>query len=260
MSSFSRLSRFVVGAAVLALCPSIEGIAPVAQAPPAVPGLVSWWLASNTRDVAGANHGFFRNGAATGEGRIGKGFHFDGIDDDVMVPYDPSLDLGDQGSLVFWMRADPGNPLKCAPACQGLVTTDYFMVEISPFGPDGGVNFVVATTTGGDPMFRHTSDGNAGTGATVTAGEWHHIAGTYDGTKLQLYVDGQPWGNPTFGTGTIAPMESGSFLAIGSEEGRLSCPGCSGRYFHGDIDEVAIYGRALSTAEVQGLFRRAGNR
>src|ERR1035437_10944290 len=43
--------------------------------------------------------------------------------------------------------------------------------------------------------YTHISQANGG-GAPVTAGEWHHIAGTYDGMKLQLYVDGRPWGNP----------------------------------------------------------------
>ncbi len=230
----------------------------VAQSPAAFSGLVSWWPGSNTRDVRGPNDGFLINGAAISAGKIGKGFSFDGLDDYVLVPYDPTLDVVDAGSLVFWMQADPSNPMTCTPDCQGLVTTDYFMVEISPFGPTGGINFVVATTLGSDPIFAHTSDANGG-GAVVTAGEWHHIAGTYDGTKLQLFVDGQPWGAPRFTSGTIVPMEPGSFLAIGSEDGRMSCPGCIGkRYFHGQIDEVAIYNRALTAEEVFGLFRRGG--
>ena len=231
------------------------------HAPPGVPGLVSWWPGANTMDVAGPNDGVLVNGATIGTGRIGPGFRFDGVDDYVMVPQHPSLDLGAQGSLVFWMRADPGNPLKCNPHCQGLVTTDYFLVEISPSGPDGGINFVVATTTGSDPVFAHTSDANGNAGAQVTPGEWHHVAGTYDGTKLQLYIDGQAWGNPRFTTGIIVPMAPGSFLAIGSEDGRDGpgvCPGCI-RRFHGDIDEVAIYDRALTAAEVNGLYRRGGS-
>jgi len=231
----------------------------LAQAPPGIPGLVSWWQASNTRDTKGGNDGYLINGAALAAGKIGKGFTFDGVDDFMLVPFHPSLNVGAQGSLVFWMRLDPSNPLESMADCQGLVTTDYFMVETSPFGPTKGINFVVATVNGSEPAFHHTSDANGGWGAYVAAGEWHHVAGTYDGEKMQLYMDGQPWGNPNFVTGTVAPMETGSYLAVGSETGRTVCPGCD-RYFAGQIDEIAIYNRALSAEEVAHLFRRGGNR
>jgi hypothetical protein len=260
MTRMPKLFVVGVGVSLLLTAPPTEGTS--AQAPPAIAGLVSWWPGSNARDVSGPNDGSLMNGAAIVSGKIGRGFGFDGIDDFVLVPYHPSLDLAAQGSLAFWMRADPSNPMTCAPACQGLVTTDHFMVEISPFGPGGGVNFVVATTTGSDPVFHHTSDANGGVAAPVPAGEWHHIAGTYDGVTCQLYVDGLPWGNPTPATGVIAPMEAGGFLAIGSEDGRgmVSCPNCyDDRRFHGDIDEVALYNRALTPQEVQALFRRGRN-
>lgn len=231
-----------IGGAVLSL---------TAQAPPGIPGLVSWWPGSNTKDVSGPNDGFLINGATIGKGRIGRGFSFDGVNDYFLVPFHPSLNVGAQGSIVFWMRADPSNPMNYV---QGLVTTDYFLVEISPFGPTAGVTFIVKTPSG----FAHTSDTNGG-GAVVTAGEWHHIVGTYDGAQLQLYVDGLAWGNPSFRSGSIKPMESGSFLAIGSEDGRTSEPLLEPRYFHGQIDEVAIYNRALTSNEVHNLFKRGGH-
>jgi hypothetical protein len=50
-------------------------------------------------------------------------------------------------------------------------------------------------------------------------------------------------------------MLPGSFLAIGSGDGRRCC-GIEPRYFHGNIDEVAIYKRALTPVEVSDLFLR----
>lgn len=225
-----------------------------AQAPPGIRGVVSWWPGANTKDAAGPNDGVLVNGALIDRGRIGRGFSLDGSNQYVMVPFHPSLDVA-QGSIVFWMRADPSNPMN--GCCQGLVTTDHFAVEISGgHDPIVGVNFFVFTTNGG---FVHTSDGNGG-GAVVSPGEWHHIAGTYDGSRLQLYVNGEPWGNAVLHTGDIVPMSPGSFLAIGSEDGRMGCQGCIGtRYFHGQIDEIAIYDRGLSAAEVRQLFRGGGN-
>ena len=55
-------------------------------------------------------------------------------------------------------------------------------------------------------------------------------------------------------TGTILPMPKGGFLSIGSEDGRRTNDPNDRRYFQGDIDEVAVYKRALAADEVQTLF------
>src|SRR5262249_7126146 len=114
-----------------------------------------------------------------------------------------------------------------------------------------GVNFVISTDNG--VSWPDTSQAN-GSAAVISAGVWHHVAGTYDGTKLQLYVDGAPWGNPLPHTGAISPMLPGSYNTIGSEAGRTTCGFCGGRYFKGQIDEVGIYNRALTAAEIEAIY------
>jgi concanavalin A-like lectin/glucanase superfamily protein len=212
-----------------------------------------WWSGSAIKEFSGNNDGFLINGVTIGPGKIGRGFRFDGVDDYVWVPPDPSLNVGAQGSIVLWMRSAPNNLMDTC--CQGLVTTDYFGVSIA--SAPAGVVFFVYTTDGG---WVHTSDTDACSqcagGFPVSPGEWHHIVGTYDGTQLQLYVDGVAAGNPRLHTGTILPMPKGGFLAIGSEDGRRTNNPNEPRYFHGDIDEVAIYRRALTPQEVFGLFER----
>jgi Concanavalin A-like lectin/glucanases superfamily len=214
--------------------------------------LVSSWSGSTARVFSGDNDGYLVNGAKIGAGKINKGFLFDGIDDYVLVPPDPRLNVGAQGSIALWMRADPTNLMDTC--CQGLVTTDFFGVSIA--SAPAGVVFFVRTTDG---EWVHTSDtdgcSQCAGGWPVGSGEWHHIVGTYDGTQLQLYVDGVAVGNPRFHTGTVMPMLAGAFLSIGSEDGRRDAfheP----RYFHGNIDEVAIYKRALTPVEVSDLFLR----
>lgn len=51
-----------------------------------LPDLVSSWSGSNIKLFSGTNDGYLINGAATGPGKIGKGFHFDGVNDYVWVP------------------------------------------------------------------------------------------------------------------------------------------------------------------------------
>jgi hypothetical protein len=221
----------------------------VAQAQ--TPDVVGAWTGSSIQVFTGSNDGYLVNGATLGAGKSGKGFLFDGIDDYVWVPPDPSLNLGAQGSIAFWMRGDPTNPMDTC--CQGLVTSDYYGVAIA--SQPAGVVFYVNTGDG----FVHTSDTDACfqcAAFPIRPGEWHHIVGTYDGTQLQLYVDGVAAGNPRPHTGSILPMPKGGFLAIGSEDGRRTNDPNEPRYFHGAIDEVQIYRRALTPDEVLRLFQK----
>ena len=233
----------------LAVLTVLGATAVVAQQ--SIPDLVSSWSGSNIKQFSGANDGYLINGATTGPGKIGKGFHFDGVDDYVWIPPDPRLNVSAQVSIALWMRGAPTNPLN--DCCQGLVTTDFFGVSIA--SAPAGVVFYLHTTDG---SWVHTSDtpgcSQCAGGFPFSSGEWHHIVGTYDGTQLQLYVDGVAAGDPVPHTGTILPMPKGGFLSIGSEDGRRTNDPNDRRYFSGDIDAVAIYGRALTAYEVQSLF------
>jgi hypothetical protein len=217
---------------------------------PPPPGLVSWWPAeSNVLDSVGGNNGTLMNGAGFGPGEVGQAFNFDGVDDYVKIPQSASLNPGNQVTVEFWMKSDPDNPMNTC--CQGLVSSDFYHMEISSSSGPVGVNFVISTDNGGS--YPDTSQANSGS-AVISVGAWHHLAGTYDGTKLQLYVDGQAWGNALPHTGAISPMLPNSFVSIGSEAGRSVCGGCPGRNFKGMIDEVGIYNRALSAAEIAALY------
>jgi hypothetical protein len=77
-------------------------------------------------------------------------------------------------------------------------------------------------------------------GSTVlNDGRWHHVAMTYDGTELRLFVDGLLEGSPLAVSGVLSKSQSA--LQIGIRD----------QYFYGDIDEVALYNRALTATEVQ---------
>ena len=70
---------------------------------------------------------------------------------------------------------------------------------------------------------------------------WTHLAMTYDGTTMRMYVNGVQAGTRAV-TGTIAV--SSSPLRIGG-----NAPW--GEFFAGQIDDVRIYNRALTAAEIQ---------
>jgi hypothetical protein len=146
-----------------------------------------------------------------------------------------------------------------------LVTSDFYQVEISSgYTSLAGVTFSLTTdpeaarlgpTANLRDFGANTADTND-TGAVVSSGQWHYVAGTFDGVGLQLYIDGKAWGAKTLHPGRIIPMLPGSFLSFGSEDGRRICSVCEGkRYFNGLLDEVRIFNQALSAEEIAATFR-----
>jgi hypothetical protein len=86
----------------------------------------------------------------------------------------------------------------------------------------------------------------------VFDGNWHLVAGTFDGSAIRLYVDGVQIGpaEPATGIGYSAPITDPSFYVDGYPPQAL----CSDNSdFPGQIDEVRVYDRALTQGEL-GLF------
>jgi len=109
---------------------------------------------------------------------------FDGIDDRVTIPDSTGdLDLGSQLTLEAWVKPDAISDW-IGPVLQG----DYNDSGITSWGLWlGGEQWVCVIMTGPTGYFY-------GVGS-VTLGEWHHLACTYDGTTIRTYQDGQPVGS-----------------------------------------------------------------
>ena len=153
-----------------------------------------------------------------------------------------------RGTVEFWMKPDPENEMD--HCCQGLVGTEYFLVDISRgWSKVTGVNFAINNGN----LFKQTSD-EKNAAFQVPAGEWSFIAATYDGEHLRLYVNGQEVQSLVH-RGKMAPAFPDSFLIIGSEDGVEHCDNCDGKHsFQGLIDEVSVYDRALSAGEIWSIF------
>jgi hypothetical protein len=212
-------------------------------------GLIGWWPGNgDTVDVVAENNGQPKGGVTYAMGKVGQAFNFNGTDGSVNIPRVKSLDVGRQVSIEFWMKPAQENTM--GSCCQGLVDTDYYLVELSG-GWTGniGVNFAINT----GERYTHISD-KTNTGFKVPAGEWTFVVGTYDSGSLRLYINGNEEVRLSH-EGRIRNMLPASFLSIGSEDGRTDCPNCiNTRYFRGMIDEVSIYKRALSHDEVQSIY------
>ena len=82
-------------------------------------------------------------------------------------------------------------------------------------------------------------------------GFWHHVVGVYDGSlasdNIKLYVDGELQSVTYNHTDNI--LDIPAQLSVGCNNGE------TGDCFSGDIDEVRIYNRALTPAEIEYLYQ-----
>ena len=103
------------------------------------------------------------------------------------------------------------------------------------------------------PGFRVLERGNAinnfplATSSTdVLDGQWHHVAGTWDGALIRIFVDGTPQAQAALTT----PFNNTRPVNLGYSWGG----GSPTRFFRGKVNELAIYRRALTPNEVAALF------
>lgn len=83
---------------------------------------------------------------------------------------------------------------------------------------------------------------------TIWDGAWHAVVGTYDGSTVRLYVDGHEVGNAP-ASGTIGyGLDVSNHFTIGNYAGASTC--LEQTQFSGDIDEVRVWDRGLTAAEV----------
>jgi Ca2+-binding RTX toxin-like protein len=233
----SQLMRLTYGAVVAV------ALIWVAPAPAASPELVAYWrLDEAAGSVAADSSGFGNTGAVSGgatwvPGRWGNALAFDGATGKLFMPRNLWLEppevtvgawvnqLGSQGEFKYIVAKGATG---CNAASYGLYT-----------GPNGGLVFYVSTDAGS----AYTRSPDAGT--SVWDGTWHHVAGSYDGMKVRLFLDGVEVGS---GTATTAGIDYSTTDSTDAYIG--SYPGCSNHDFIGTVDDVRIWRKALTAEEV----------
>src|SRR6185312_4948061 len=129
-----------------------------------------------------------------------------------------------------------------AKGANGCIAASYGLYS----GPSGGLQFYVSKGRGS--TFARSRDA----GQTTWDGQWHLAVGTYDGTTIRLYIDGNQVGSGTAWSGSLEYLlpDSNDFY-IGNY------PGCSDHNFLGDIDDVMVWNRTLTASDVAGLLAPA---
>jgi len=221
---------------------------PHAPATPLPTLLAAWPGDVSAVDPVGGQHGTLQLGTAFDLGVRHQAFAFDGVDDYVLIPDSAVLDsLSTTATVDAWIK--PEVPV----GAEGWIFSrrDPFVSEGFSVAllQDGRMQLTVRTTTSptvSGSTFRSTAP-------VITFGQWQHVAAAVDtvaGTA-QLWVNGQPLTLTTvFGPATL----SGTLANVNQQYlGRRQDPNTAGGggHFKGEIDEVRLYGRTLTLAEVQ---------
>jgi len=196
-----------------------------------------WKLDAESGSSAADSSGMERHGVVLGQaawnpfgGRIGGAIQFDGIDDYVEISGYKGPTGTSPRTCAAWFKTSKGGEI--ISWGQYNAAAKRWIIRIQEQG-----------------YLRVEVGGGAIVGSTVLNDDtWHHVAVVCDGTttdNITLYVDGRV-DNP----GVIASQQVDTAFAADVAIG--VCPGAN-RYFNGLIDDVRIYDRLLSAAEIWAL-------
>jgi len=249
MKTTSNVTREVfVGVVVLLLVLTLSGLAAAQVCVQPPEGLVSWWpLDDNGVDIHGGNSGTPIGGFVVA--KVGHGFDSGAPGRVVEIADALSLDVT-EFTLEAWVRVDDANVrdmgLVWKGSSSGLnITTPYALlvgskpsvtVQGAIFGTaaPGTVN-VLLTDGVRDHLFISNS--------VLPMGTFTHIAATADGQQVRIYINGQL--DVEYGQ-SVTPFNSSEPFLIGNFSGP--------NFFAGVIDELALYNRSLSAAEIQAIY------
>jgi hypothetical protein len=224
----------ILAAAVLCLAP---------QAGYAATLVGHWAFEGNGLDSSGNHNDATAHGnVAYASGMYGQAAQFHGGGDYFQIPNNPGLQLrsGQEFSVAAYVNAAGLGQQNVLIHGLGCSTWASWFLGVQGGEPDAALspgNFVFATRSSG---------GTAYTGAVAPAvvNEWAHLAATYDGSTLKLYLNGEEQNS----VAAPLPFDSAESLYIGGD------PGCGGRsWFTGLVDEVYIFNQPMTTNQVRQL-------
>ena len=218
-------------------------------------GLVGYWkmdeaswngTASEVIDSSGnANHGVGVGSTppTTTAGKFGNAGSFDGAEDYVAITHNDILNANTAISVAFWMKAQD-NSTNYSGMIGKNSNSDWSnkLGWSFNFPGNGKIQFVIGNSS---------SLASSITTSEYDDNNWHHVVGTWAGEKLKIFVDGSEAVYYSQGqTATSADSTSQvrfAEYAFDADE----------RHYLGTLDEIRIYNRALSPAEVRNLYNWA---
>lgn len=193
-----------------------------------------WKLDGDATDSAGSNDGTIY-GATTTTGQVGDSLEFDGEGDYVDCGNNDSLDMADALTVSAWIKRSSFSTIGTIIGKNNgnSVTAGYSLHSYTQ-----GLQLQFYSSN----RWRRTTPRVA-----VTANQWHHVVGTFNGNVAYLYVDGEQRASLVH-NGDIA-IAAGYPVQIAYWRSQRP------EYFKGSIDEVAIFDTALSADQIEAMYQ-----
>jgi len=177
-------------------------------------------------------------GAKWVNGKFGEALEFNGVGDFV-VPDNPNLLLPDAGTLMAWANISTES---------GHASWPRIMIKANTNGGTDGYDFLFDRENA--YAIRFCIGGVCTSYEAVETDSWHHVAVTYDGKTILVYLDGENVGE---GAQAAAAIDTtGSDLQIGNGI-------AADRAYNGILDEIRIWSRALSEDEIEWNMNKGAN-
>src|SRR3989344_1475867 len=184
---------------------------------------------STLADSSGNNNtGTLINGPTWTTGKIGGALNFDGVDDYVDLGNPLSMRPINQITISAWINPTDVSTSKTIVSKDTTGAVDYFFRVQGPGGVRCNFEGVVLDLIGN----------------YILTNVWQHLTCTYDGSIVSIYKDGILLSSSA--ASAVTYSDSGANINIGRRD-----EGGGGLYFPGLIDDLRIYNRALSQAEIQ---------
>lgn len=211
-------------------------------------GLVSYWSfdeadidGGTAKDIWGENNGTIMGDPTLVTGKIGEALEFDGIDDYISILASPSLNMGGSSyTIIVWVLVDSS-----VSYASERIFVEYGTWQAGTY----------QLTSMNDNHFKtnfHGRSSNQGSECLLdwTDSEWHHLVAVFDNdaNHMRTHFDGTVCDTTVENN---APVDVELALYIASRGG-------TSLFSKATIDEVAIYNRALSEAEVEQSFASKG--
>jgi hypothetical protein len=178
---------------------------------------------------------------------LGSALRFDG-GDMVTIPDSPYLEPA-KITVSAWVRgtSSPGeNKYVVSKGAYGCDHSSYGLYT----GSTGGASFYIGDANG---AWYRSPQADA---AAVWDGKWHNVAGTYDGTTVRFFVDGNEVEHGTPAIAAIGyPMPTSDSGALGDFQGADGAGNVCNLYLVGDVDGVQIWSKALPIDDIWRSLR-----
>jgi hypothetical protein len=190
------------------------------------------------------NNGTLTNGPQRTIGKLGQALSFDGVNDYVDAGSATSLRITGSLTIATWVKSDATslNDRRLVSRWNGGEKSYSLKGSI-----DNGPNQfqVVVSSDGTAEAIRYTN-------STIAANTWYHVVAVYNATlqTLNIYLNGALDNGTLSGTVPASLFDPNQNLYIGN------LAGAGGQdYWKGQMDDVRIYNRALSPAEIKRLYK-----